>query len=141
MISAVDTNVILDVVKGDPRFGSFSVAALRLASMEGRLITSAAVWAEVCAAYDESREAAGILERMGVDLVPDDRDVAMAAGKAWRAYRRAGGTRRRVLADFLIGAHAAVKADRFVTRDRGFYRSHFSGLSILDPSRRTLDPL
>lgn len=134
MISAVDTNVILDLLKGDARFGSVSAAVLRRAASDGRLIAGTAVWAEVCAAYDEGSEASSILERMGVELVPDDRAVAMAAGAAWRAYRKAGGTRRRVLADFLIGAHAAVKADRFVTRDRGFYRSHFSRLSIVDPS-------
>ena len=39
-----------------------------------------------------------------------------------------------MLADFLIAAHALSKADRLVTRDRGFYRTHFSELSILDPS-------
>lgn len=137
MISAVDTSVVLDVLKGDPRFGPGSVAILRRASSEGRLIASTAVWAEVCAAYENAREAAGLLERMSVELVPDDADVAMAAGSAWRAYRRAGGTRRRVLSDFLIGAHAAVKADRFVTRDRGFYRGHFSGLQVMDPSETT----
>lgn len=85
--------------------------------------------------YDEAREAAAVLERMAVELVPDDGDLAMAAGNAWRAYRRAGGTRRRVLADFLVGALAVIKADRFVTRDRGFYRSHFTGPAILDPAR------
>jgi predicted nucleic acid-binding protein len=134
VISAVDTNVILDALVGDPRFGSASVAVLRQASSEGRLIASTAVWAEVCAVYDQVTEAARILERMGVDLVPDDREVAMEAGRSWRAYRRAGGTRRRLLTDFLVGAHAAVKADRLVTRDRGFYRSHFGKLQVMDPS-------
>lgn len=133
MISAVDTNVILDALEGDARYGPASVAVLRRASSEGRLIASTAVWAEVCAAYDEAIDGAGILERMGIDLVPDDREVAMEAGRSWRAYRRAGGSRRRVLADFLIGAHAAVKADRLVTRDRGFYRSHFGKLQVMDP--------
>jgi predicted nucleic acid-binding protein len=75
-----------------------------------------------------------MLDRMAMDLVPDDREVAAAAGRAWRTYRQAGGTRRRVLADFLIGAHAAAKAERFITRDRGFYRGRFSGLSIQDPT-------
>lgn len=136
MISALDTNVILDILEGDARFGSISLAVLRRASSEGRLIASTPVWSEVCAAYHEASEAVRVLEAMTVELVPDDMAVAVAAGTAWRAYRRAGGTRRRVLADFLIGAHAAIMADRFVTRDRGFYRTHFAGLSILDAAAK-----
>lgn len=135
MISAVDTNVLLDMVTGDAEFGPSAVTTLRRASAEGQLIVSAAVWAEVAAAYDDPGTAASMLDGIGVDLVPDDRAVAMAAGAAWRSYRRAGGTRRRVLADFLIAAHATEKADRFVTRDRGFYRRHIPRLTILDPTK------
>jgi predicted nucleic acid-binding protein len=40
-----------------------------------------------------------------------------------------------VIADFLIGAHALVHADRLFARDPGHFRDYFKALSILDPSR------
>jgi predicted nucleic acid-binding protein len=58
-------------------------------------------------------------------------DAALAASDAWKAYRRRGGRRERLIADFLIGAHAQLQAERLLTRDRGFY---FAKLSVLDPA-------
>ena len=45
-----------------------------------------------------------------------------------------GGRRERVIADFLIGAHAQQRSHRLLTRDRGFHRAYFTELSVLDPS-------
>jgi hypothetical protein len=64
-----------------------------------------------------------------------DQDACTLAATAWRTYRADAGPRTRVVADFLIGAHASTQADRLLTRDRGFYRRYFDDLNVLDPSR------
>ncbi len=71
---------------------------------------------------------------LGVRFVPVEQGAAMAAGEKWRDHRRRGGTRERVIPDFLVGSHAEVAADRLLTRDRGFYRSYFADLTVMDPS-------
>ena len=133
MITAVDTNVLLDVLLGDPRFGPASRAALRGAAAEGALIVSTTVAAELAAAYEQPERSVQALGRLGIELVPDDGDIAVDAGRSWRRYRRAGGTRRRILPDFLIASHAMHVADRLLSRDRGFYRSHFERLELIEP--------
>ncbi len=133
MITAVDSNILLDLLTGSAEHGPRSAAALRRAAADGALVASTAVWAEVIGAYADPGSVMSRLDRLGIELVPDDRKVAIEAGRVYRAYRTAGGTRRRILPDFLIGGHAQVHADRLLTRDRGFYRSHFGRLTILEP--------
>jgi predicted nucleic acid-binding protein len=134
LISAVDTNVLLDIFLPDPTFGPASARALRKAIGEGSLIACDVVWAEVSAHF-ESRQATGqALEELGVDFSAPTVFSAVEAGVVQREYRRRGGTRERVIADFLIGAHAQIAADRLLTRDRGFFPSYFPGLTVVDPS-------
>jgi predicted nucleic acid-binding protein len=135
LITAVDTNVLIDVFGADQEFGPRSRDALRTCIAEGGLVACDVVWAEVAAGFDDQRLAAAALERLGVRFVALEPGMALDAGAAWRGYRRRSRRRDRVIADFLIGAHGASAADRLLTRDRGFYTTYFKGLEIVDPSR------
>ncbi len=134
MITAVDTSVLVDVFEADAEFGPGSARALRSCLSEGALVACDAVWAEVAAHFGKGQDASEPMAKLRVEFSPVEMLSASAAGEGWRAYRKAGGTRKRLVADFLIGAHALTQADRLLTRDRGFYRRYFSDLQVLDPS-------
>ena len=136
MITAVDTSVLLDVFGADPTFGNASKDALETCVAEGRLVACDVVWAETGSFFPSPRAAEAALERLGVGFEPVRTDSALAAGAAWSTYRGRGGRRERVVADFLVGAHALHQAERLLTRDRGFYRSYFARLKVLDPASR-----
>jgi predicted nucleic acid-binding protein len=140
VITAVDTNVLLDVLSANPEFGMASRAALSECLAEGNLVACDIVWAETASGFDSERSAIDAFQRLGIELSVLVQPAADAAGTAWRAYRRAGGSRARLAGDFLIGGHALVQAERLLTRDRGFFRSYFKSLKILDPTQGWTQP-
>ena len=108
-------------------------SALIDALSHGRVVISDAVWAETRAVFGDGDGLKAALDSLGIEYHPLSRDAADAAGRAWAAYRGQGGKRDRVVADFLIAAHAAVDCSYLLTRDRGFYRRYFQGLDVRQP--------
>ena len=111
-------------------------AALQRCESEGRLVACDVVWAEVTGLAPSRAQLESDLLSLHVGFDPLNASAAMLAGEAWRIYRKRGGSRTRVVADFIVGAHAVQQADRLLTRDRGFYRGYFKKLKIIDPSKR-----
>lgn len=129
----VESNVLLDLVTEDPRWFSWSAAALEDTANTFRILINAVIYAEVSARYSriedlESALPIGIIDREAVPY-----EAGFLAGKAYQAYRRRGGPRRSVLPDFFIGAHAAVAGYRLLTRDPARYRSYFPRVSLIAP--------
>jgi predicted nucleic acid-binding protein len=134
MITAVDTNILLDILVPNERFYEASAGALEDAAEAGSLVISDIVYAELCIHFETQRDCDTFLDGNEIRVQTLTRESHFLASRAWRTYRQHGGKRTRILADFLIGAHAKKQATRLLSRDRGFYRSLFPSLDLDDPS-------
>jgi predicted nucleic acid-binding protein len=157
MITAVDTNILLDfLIPGEP-FGESSKRLLDRHLSKGKLILCEVVFAELAAGFPSEEELALFLADTGMDLVFSSKKALSMAGMRWAEYARKGGRNRfscvrcghafpvtcpscgtgltkrlHVLGDFLIGAHALVHADCILSRDLGVYKTWFSDLRVVD---------
>lgn len=138
MVTAIDTNVISALLAGKDDIAQQARQRLADASKEGALCISPVVHAELCAGprMAQARIDAFLqATRVEVDWLIAE-DVWRLAGKAYAGYanRRRGQTDdpgpRRLLADFLVGAHATLQADRLLTFDQGTYRRAFPALRL-----------
>lgn len=137
MRTAIDTNVISALWSSEPLAGAIS-ALLGEALSQGGLVVCAPVHAELVAHpkatehfVDEFLKGTGVT----VDFILDE-DVWRESGRRFAKYaarRRTaqGGSARRLLADFLVGAHALLRADRLATLDNSRYEKDFPELKIM----------
>ena len=131
MVTAVDTNILLDILRPNAGFLGVSLAALERSAEEGGVVVCEIVYSELSAQFADRDTMESFLDDFSIRFDSMGRSVCHYAGQAWKRYRDAGGTRNRILPDFLIGAHALHQASRLLTRDRGFYRTYFGELRIV----------
>ena len=131
---ALDSSVVIDVLTADDSFGSSSSFALSNALAKGDVVVCEAVVAEVQLMLDTSANIMETLNAMGIRFLAINEPAAVRAGVMNRRFRDRGGRRERVVADFLIGAHALLQCQGLITRDAGFFRDYFKGLKVIIPT-------
>lgn len=139
MVTALDTNVLVTLLKADKSEDVTTArTALEKAGEAGKLIVSPAVYSEL---YAAPRMTEGFLDGfLKTTHISTEwrhpQTVWRSAATAYKGYadrRRNDPTDdgpRRILADFLIGAHALHYADALLTFDRGVYRAAFPELTV-----------
>jgi predicted nucleic acid-binding protein len=132
-VTLVDSTVILDIVTRDPAWGQWSEDALAQAGDEGQLVINPIVYAEVSVGFDQIEELDDAVAQDDFRREALPYDAGFLAGKAFLAYRRRGGRKRSPLPDFYIGAHAAVRGYRLLTRDAARYRTYFPSVTLVAP--------
>jgi len=137
MITAIDTNVFIALWDKDPVLSGTAQTALDSAFSRGTLVVAAPVFAELIAAPGRSETfVSSFLEETGVAIDWDLGELVWrSAGRAVQSYaerrrkQRDSGARR-ILADFLIGAHAHARGYRLLTLDERLYKAAFPTLRL-----------
>ncbi|MGW4381686.1 type II toxin-antitoxin system VapC family toxin [Kitasatospora sp. NPDC004531] len=132
-VTLVDSCVLLDLMTDDSTWADWSETALAKAQDEGPVVINPIVYAEVSVAFATIEELDEVLPAEAFGREPLPYEAGFLAGKAFLQYRRRGGQKAAPLPDFYIGAHAAVRGHRLLTRDATRYRTYFPTLGLVCP--------
>jgi predicted nucleic acid-binding protein len=129
----IDTNVLLDVLENDSEWASWSQEQLDAATATDSLAINPIIYFELSMAFARIEELDAVIEEASLNIETIPKEALFLAGKVFLTYRKTRGTKRNVLPDFFIGAHAAVMQWPILTRDVGRYRTHFPSVQLITP--------
>ncbi|WP_438751915.1 type II toxin-antitoxin system VapC family toxin [Pararhizobium sp. O133] len=133
MATLVDTNVLIDVFHTGSVFEAWSALRLADAKRIGSVIINPLIYAEMAAGFVLSSTLDAVLSPSAFQREDLPWEAAHAAGQAFLRYRKSGGDKRSPLPDFYIGAHAAVRGYRILTRDPARYKLYFPSVELITP--------
>lgn len=134
----VDSNVLIDILQDDEHWFQWSSRQLAPLINARRLVLNPIVYAEVSIGYESIEAFESAIADFGFERQTLPWEAAFLAGKAFERYRRRSGVKRSPIADFYIGAHAALGGMQLLTRDPRRYREYFPKLKLIAPRLTTL---
>ena len=129
----VDTNVLLDVFEDDANWADWSQGRLDSVGATDTLAINPVIYSELSIGFARIEELEAVIKEASLAIEEIPREALFLAGKAFLRYRSSRGTKRSVLPDFYIGAHAAVMQWPVLTRDANRYRRYFPTVSLIAP--------
>ena len=155
MNTAIDTNILLDILQNDPQHQNTSTLLLQTQNNETELIISPLVYTELLVLFLKKHDSLiaqeklhEFLKDLDICIIPLENIDYTLAAQIWTKHIQKTKTifcpkcgkenlikcqhctqpllwRNHILTDFLIGAHAQNHAQYFLTRDRGYYKNNF----------------
>jgi len=154
MITAIDTNILMDILIKDLEFSEKSKELLENQGGAGGLIISPIVYSEMIVFFLKRHEAKiavskldEFLDDMNIQVSEFTKEDLIISSQAWQKFTDSKSVicpkcgaknhfnckkcksqifwRNHMITDFLIGAHAQNHSDVFLTRDRGYYKKYF----------------
>ncbi len=129
----VDTNVWIDCIDEESTWHGWSVDRLQECSEQAPLHVNIVIYTELLVPTGDVQALDALLDVYETWRSPLPWSCAALTARAFSLYRNRGGLRPRPLADFYIGAHAAVANLSVLTRDRAGYASYFPRLALIAP--------
>lgn len=134
MTTLLDTNVIIALTRTDHQFYGWAVQALKDAKTNSPPATICDIsFAEASVAYNSAKELHSVLEELGIDRLPTSDEALYLAGQTLKKYRAGGGTRDKILPDFIIGAVASIEGINLVTANPKDFASRFTDVTLVVP--------
>ncbi len=154
MITAIDTNILLDILDGESNFYEQSAHLLKVHGELGSLVISPIVYSELLVSFLHKHEPQlansklnEFLNALTIEIMHFEKTDYALAAEAWLKFslkseiicQQCGAVntftckkckstvkwRNHMITYFLIGAHAQNHAEVLLTRDKGYYRKYF----------------